>query len=132
MLIDGALHKVFAAPEEPNVADSNRRLQHVAPPETLVFGLPSVSINIRLLRSYRVRLRPGCAATPCLCDQNEIFQQSVRRNHEHSHLPSWIREDPGHQRCLRSTKAVNIHVSAGVAAGEFCVESRRRRASQFK
>jgi hypothetical protein len=33
MFIDGGLHKVFAAPEEPNVADSNRRLQHVAPPE---------------------------------------------------------------------------------------------------
>ena len=33
MFIDGGLHKVFAAPEERNVADSNRRLQPVAPPE---------------------------------------------------------------------------------------------------
>jgi hypothetical protein len=44
MFIDRGLHKVFAAPEERNVADSNRRLQHVAPPESLAYGLRSVSL----------------------------------------------------------------------------------------
>jgi hypothetical protein len=43
MFIEGAFHKVFAAPEERDVADSNRRLQHVAPPELwLLVLLPSL------------------------------------------------------------------------------------------
>jgi len=38
MFIDGGLHKVFAAPEERNVAEANPHLQHFAPLELLSFG----------------------------------------------------------------------------------------------
>lgn len=38
IFIVSGLHKAFAAPEERQVADSNRRLQHFAPPELWALG----------------------------------------------------------------------------------------------
>ena len=56
MFIVGGLYRVFAAPEERNVAEGESSPTMFRSAGAVVFWFSLVSINIRLLRSLRVLL----------------------------------------------------------------------------
>ena len=51
MFIVNGLNRMFAAPEDRNVAEVHSHLERFAPMELLSLGKVAVPINIRLLRS---------------------------------------------------------------------------------
>ena len=73
MFIVNGLNRMFAAPEDRNVAEVHSHLERFAPMELLSLGKVAVPINIRLLRSGSQDSPHGTSAL--------FFRRCCRKNH---------------------------------------------------
>ncbi len=98
----------------------------------LVFGLPSISINIRSSGAVAFGCGQAALRRHFFVAETTFFACLLGEINEHQHLSSWILENPERQRCLCSTRAIHVQVNAGVAGGHAIVNCLRRCAPQFE